>query len=287
MQAIGFIGLGMMGGPMAANLAKAGFRVVGHDLRTEALEALETEGGARVGDLAELASCDAAVVMVNTDAQARGVIGELIEGGGPARILCMSTILPSTIRELGERAQAAGIGVLDAPVSGGPVVAKLGGLAIMAGGEAALFEEARPVFAAMGREIRHVGPLGAGLAVKLVNNAIAITTLPIVIEALHLGVAQGLEPETMVEVIRASTGNTWVTQSWDQARALLAFLESDPAQFESLARTGLKDLELAMTLCRESGLEMPFLAQAIATQEKHGVVAVRPHVEALGKALRG
>jgi 3-hydroxyisobutyrate dehydrogenase-like beta-hydroxyacid dehydrogenase len=287
MQTIGFIGLGMMGGPMAANLAKAGFRVVGYDLRHEAVAELAAQGGAGAGSLTELAGCDAAVVMVNTDAQARAVVGELIGHGGPPRLLCMSTILPSTIRELGEQARAAGLGVLDAPVSGGPVVAKLGGLAIMVGGEAALFEESRPVLAAMGGAIRHVGPLGAGLAVKLVNNMIAITTLPVVMEALHLGVAQGLELGTMVEVIRESTGNTWVTQAWDQAQALLAFVGSDPAQFESLARTGLKDLELAMTLCRESGLEAPFLSQAIATQEKHGIATVLPHVVALGKALRG
>jgi 3-hydroxyisobutyrate dehydrogenase-like beta-hydroxyacid dehydrogenase len=286
MQTIGFVGLGMMGGPMAANLAKAGFRVVGFDLRRQAVEALAAQGGSAARSLADLASCDAAIVMVNTDAQARAVIGELIEGGGPARILCMSTILPSTIRELGEQARAAGLGVLDAPVSGGPVVAKLGALAIMVGGDPALFEEARPLLGAMGGAIRHVGSLGAGLATKLVNNMIAITTFPVVLEALHVGVAQGLDVGTMIEVIRASTGNTWVTQSWDQARALLAFVESDPAQFESLAQTGLKDLELARTLCRESGLEAPFLSQAIATQEKHGVDAVLPHLVALARALR-
>jgi 3-hydroxyisobutyrate dehydrogenase-like beta-hydroxyacid dehydrogenase len=286
-QTIGFVGLGMMGAPMAANLLKAGFRVVGYDARPEAIDALEAQGAGAARSLIELATCDAAVVLVNTDAQARAVISELIEHGGPRRILCMSTILPSTIRELGEQALPAGLGVLDAPVSGGPVVAKLGALTIMVGGDPALFEESRPLLAPMGGAIQHVGPLGAGLAVKLVNNMIAIATLPVVIEALHLGVAQGLELGTMVDMIRASTGNTWVTQDWDQAQALLAFVKNDPAQFESLARTGLKDLELAMTLCRESGLDAPFLSQTIATQEKHGVSAVIPHVEALARALTG
>ncbi len=286
MRRIGFVGLGMMGGPMAANLAKAGFAVVGHDVRPEAVEALAAEGVSRADGLGELASCDVAVVMVNTDAQARDVLEELVAQGGPPRIVSMSTILPSTIRELGERAREKGIRVLDAPVSGGPVVARLGSLAIMAGGDGEAFAEARPVLAAMGGAVQHVGPLGAGLAAKLVNNAIAITTLPVVIEALHLGLAQGLELETLVDVVRSSTGNTWVTQSWDQAKALLAFLEGEPAQLESLATTGLKDLELAMTLCRESGLDLPFLGQAVATQGKHGVADVRPHLAALGRALR-
>jgi 2-hydroxy-3-oxopropionate reductase len=257
MRKIGFVGLGMMGEPMAANLLKAGFEVTAHDVRPEAVVALEGQGATAARSLAELAACDAAIVMVNTDPQAREVIGELVERSErrPYVIVSMSTILPSTIRELGEKAAAGGIGLLDAPVSGGPVGAQLGALAIMVGGDPALFAGVRPLLEAMGRSITHVGPLGAGLAMKLVNNMILISVLPVVAQALRVGIEQGLEFSTMLKVLKASSGNTWLTDQWEQARMLLAFLLRDPAQLESLLKTGVKDLELAAALCEESGLD--------------------------------
>ena len=178
MQDIGFVGLGVMGAPMAANLLQKGFRVTAEDVRRDAVDLLVAQGATAAGGLEGLVGCDSVIVMVNTDAQAREVIGALISllRNRPRPIISMSTILPSTIGELGEKAAAAGIGLLDAPVSGGPIVAKLGGLAIMVGGDPVLFEQARPAFEAMGNEIRHVGPPGAGLTLKLVNNMIAIST---------------------------------------------------------------------------------------------------------------
>jgi 3-hydroxyisobutyrate dehydrogenase-like beta-hydroxyacid dehydrogenase len=242
-----------------------------------------------VGGLPELAECDAAIVMVNTDAQARQVIGELVsvQRGRPAAILCMSTILPSTVRELGETAASAGIGLLDAPVSGGPVVAQLGRLAIMVGGDGALFERARPVLEAMGSAIRHVGPLGAGLTLKLLNNMIAISGVPLVLEALRIGVAQGLELSTMVEVIRASSGNTWVTQEWEQAQLFLEFALRDPSQLDALVTTGLKDMELVSRFCEEAGLAAPLLGSAIRALDQHGVEGLWANLEAVMRAARG
>ena len=152
---IGFVGLGVMGEPMAVNLLRAGFRLEVWDVRREPVNALAAQGATAVDGLGDLFGCDAVIVMVNTDAQAREVIGELISGTGerPGAILSMSTILPSTIRELGVGAGSAGIDLLDAPVSGGPIVAQLGGLAIMVGGDRARFDEARPAFEAMGGTI--------------------------------------------------------------------------------------------------------------------------------------
>ena len=216
MQHIGFVGLGVMGGPMAANLLEKGFRVTAQDLRREAVDRLVAQGASAAEGLEELVECDAVLVMVNTDPQAREVVGALISllRERPRPIISMSTILPSTVRELGETAGAAGTGLLDAPVSGGPIVAQLGGLAIMVGGDPALFDEARPAFEAMGSAVRHVGPLGAGLTIKLVNNMIAISAVPLVLEALRIGLAEGMDLPTMVEVIKASSGNTWLTEEW-------------------------------------------------------------------------
>ena len=280
MRRIGFVGLGMMGGPMAANLVKAGFEVTVHDVRPEAVTALEGQGATAARGMDEIAACDAAIVMVNTDPQAREVVGQLIERSEqrPYAILSMSTILPSTARELGERADAAGVGLLDAPVSGGPIVAQLGALAIMVGGDPALFDRVRPVLEPMGRSIIHVGPLGSGLAVKLVNNMIVISVVPVVVQALRVGLEQGLGLSAMVKVIKASSGNTWITDQWDQARMLLTFLQRDPAQLESLVKTGVKDLELAAALCEESGLDAAFLQHSIQGLEQQDV-------EALGSTL--
>jgi len=283
MRRIGFIGLGMMGAPMAANLLRSGFEVLANDLRREALDTFVQAGGRAATHLAELADCDAAIVMVNTDAQAREVIGALLDAGPkpPFAILSMSTILPSTARELGERAAAAGVGFLDAPVSGGAVVAQLGALAIMVGGDTALFERARPVFAAMGQSIHHVGPVGTGLAVKLVNNMIAIQTLPVVAEALRVGIEQGMELTTLVEVIRESSGDTWITRNWDRALAFLRLLMSDRSQLDALVVTGRKDLELARAFCTEAGLAAPVLEQAITTLDDERVERLRRNLTAL------
>lgn len=288
MRRIGFVGLGMMGGPMAANVLRGGFELVAFDARAEAVRALTDQGAQAAGALAELAGCDAAIVMVNTDAQARDVVGALLASGPkpPFAILCMSTILPSTARELGARAATAGLGFVDAPVSGGPVVARIGALAIMVGGEPALFEQARPVFEAMGRTVRHVGPLGAGLAVKLVNNMIAIQTLPVVAESLRVGLEQGMPLATLVDVIRASSGNTWITENWDQAQAFLGLMLADPGQLESLVATGRKDLELARSFCAEAGLGAPLLEQAIATLDAQGVEGLRANLAAIVAAAK-
>ncbi len=283
MKQIGFVGLGMMGAPMAANLLRGGFEVTAFDVDRSRVRGLLGQGAVAAAELAELAGCEAVIVMVNTDAQARSVIVELIEGKQrrPSAIFCMSTIQPATVRELGERAAARGVGLLDAPVSGGRIVAELGRLAIMVGGEGDLFERALPVLRTMGSTIRHVGSLGAGESAKLVNNMIAITTLPVVLEALRIGLAQGVDLRTLVEVIRASSGNTWVTENWDQALLLLDFIRRDPTQLDSLLETGRKDLELAAELCEQSGVEAPLLLHSIAAMKDLGPQALRAGLDAL------
>jgi 3-hydroxyisobutyrate dehydrogenase-like beta-hydroxyacid dehydrogenase len=288
MQRIGFVGLGVMGAPMAANLLEKGFRVTAQDVRREAVDRLVAQGASAAGGLEDLAGCDGVIIMVNTDAQAREVIGALISllREHPRPIICMSTILPSTVREIGETAGAAGIGLLDAPVSGGPIVAQLGGLAIMVGGDPALFDEARPVFEAMGKTVRHVGPLGTGLTVKLVNNMIAISAVPLVLEALRIGLVQGMELSTMVDVIKASSGNTWLTEEWEQAQLFLEFALRDPSQLDALVKTGLKDMELAASFCSAAGIEAPLLQHSIRTLEEQGADGLRSNLTAVMKAVR-
>ncbi len=245
-------------------------------------------GASAAGGLEDLLECDGVIVMVNTDAQAREVIEGLIPllRERPRPIISMATILPATARELGETAGAAGIGLLDAPVSGGPIVAQLGGLAIMVGGDPALFDQARPAFEAMGSAVRHVGPLGAGLTVKLVNNMIAISAAPLVLEALRIGLAQGMDLSTMVDVIKASSGNTWLTQEWDQAKMFLEFALRDPSQLDGLVGTGLKDMELVASTCAAAGIDAPLLRHSIRALEELGVEGFRSNLTAVMEALR-
>jgi 3-hydroxyisobutyrate dehydrogenase-like beta-hydroxyacid dehydrogenase len=173
--AVGFIGLGNMGGPMALNLVKSGFSLVVHDVAPARVEPLR-ERGARVAPSAQdvAAAVERTIVMVETTAQAESVIaGErgVIQAAGPGHIVvCMSTIDPFAAKRLGEQLAARGIAMLDAPVSGGTVRAKSGELSIIAGGPVETFDACGDLFKAMGANLFHVGALGQGLAMKLVNN---------------------------------------------------------------------------------------------------------------------
>jgi len=272
MKRIGFVGLGMMGEPMAATLRGKGFEVVAHDVRAEVMSAWAAGGGETAARIDDLAGPDAIIVMVNTDAQARDVVGRLLEilRPAPCPVICASTVLPETIRELGIAASSAGVGLLDAPVSGGPIVARLGALAIMVGGNRNLFDEVRPVLEAMGSTVTHVGPLGAGLTLKLLNNMIALSAQPLVLEALCIGLHEGLDLDTMVNVIKASSGSTWLTQNWEQSQLFLQYVLQDPKQVEPLLQTGRKDLQLAATMCQQAGIDAPLLRHSITVLQEQG-----------------
>jgi len=210
---VGFIGLGNMGGPMALNLAKNGFALVVHDIDPVKVERLRARG-ARVADSArDVAAASArTIVMVETTAQAESVVAGaqgIIHAASPGHIvICMSTIDPFAVRRLGEQLAARGIAMLDAPVSGGTVRAASGELSIIAGGAADTFEACRDVFKAMGTNLFHVGDLGQGLAMKLVNNMLGQVGRVAIAEALILGVKAGLDPQTIYDVVRVSTGTS-------------------------------------------------------------------------------
>jgi 3-hydroxyisobutyrate dehydrogenase len=204
--AVGFIGLGNMGGPMALNL-------VVHDVVAAKVEAFR-QRGARVAASPDqvAAASERTIVMVETTAQAESVIaGEhgVIRTAGPGHVVvCMSTIDPFAARRLGEVLAARGIAMLDAPVSGGTVRAASGELSIIAGGPVETFDACGDLFKAMGSNIFHVGGLGQGLAMKLVNNMLGQVARVAIAEALILGVKAGLDPQTIYDVVRVSTGTS-------------------------------------------------------------------------------
>jgi 3-hydroxyisobutyrate dehydrogenase len=214
---IGFIGTGTMGRPMVNNLVKKGFAVAAYDIVPAALAAAVELGAEPAGSIAGAASrCDLVITMLPSSANVEAVYlgaGGILEAA-PAGRLCvdMSTINPATAQRVAARLEERKVRFLDAPVSGGVGGAVAGTLAIMVGGEARDLEEARPALAAMGSNIIHVGPVGAGEVAKLCNNLISGTALVAVAEAFRIGEAFGVDPQILTEVIAKSSGATWVME---------------------------------------------------------------------------
>lgn len=217
-SAVGFIGLGNMGRPMAQNLVAHGVPLVVHDIDPARVEPLRARGAAVETSPERVATrTTRTIVMVETTAQAEAVIaGEhgIIRGAAPGHVVvCMSTIDPLAARRLADALGARDVAMLDAPVSGGTERAATGELSIMAGGQAATVEACRDLFKAMGAHLFHVGPLGAGLAMKLVNNMLIQVNRVAVAEALVLGVKAGLDPRTIYDVVRVSTGTSFAFET--------------------------------------------------------------------------
>ena len=272
MKSIGFIGTGMIGNPMARALLKAGFHLKAHDQNPKALESVLAAGAEPVRGPADLKDAEAVLIMVNTMDQVNTVLlGKegLVAGWGDGPkpvVVVMSTVSPEGIRELREQLDPEGIRLLDAPVSGGAVLAEEGKLAIMVGGPKQDFALVRPVFEGLGDKIYHVGPLGAGMAMKLVNNMIAITSMLIVPEAIALGAKYGLAADRMVDIINASSGKTFITEHWKMHKLLLQVIlqKDDPfGARQALFTTGRKDLETARDWASSQGFATPVLARVI------------------------
>ncbi|HKD00156.1 MAG TPA: NAD(P)-dependent oxidoreductase [Methylomirabilota bacterium] len=261
--AVGFIGLGNMGQPMALNLAKHGFPLVVHDIDPAKVEPLRARGATVVESPAGVAAAtDRTISMVETTAQAESVIaGErgIVHAAKPRHIvISMSTIDPLAARRLADTLAARDIAMLDAPVSGGTERAKTGELSIIAGGDAATFEACRDLFKAMGTKIFHVGGLGQGLAMKLVNNMLVQVNMVAVAEALVLGVKAGLDPKTIYEVVRVSTGTS---SAFERGAARMLARDFSPAGTVDIS---FKDQELETAFAKQLGA--PLLLANVSQQ---------------------
>src|SRR5215208_3828893 len=263
-ERIGFVGLGIMGKPMAQNLMEAGFDLVLHNRTRRKAEALAAEAGAQVadspGEVAE--KSNTTITMLPGPSEVKRVFaGEegLLEGAGEGSLLIdMSTSSPVLARELFRTAHERGVGVLDAPVSGGDVGAIEGSLSIMVGGEEEDFEHARPLFDVMGKAATHVGPIGAGQVVKACNQIVVALTIEAVSEALVLGSKGGVKPEKLVEALSGGLAGSAVMEAKKEK-----FFSHD---FEPGFRIELhhKDLGIALAAGREYGVALP--ATAIVDQ---------------------
>jgi len=272
MERIGFIGLGIMGKPMARNLLKAGYQLVVHNRSRGPVEELQREGAEGAGSPAEVAErSDVIITMLPDTPDVRQVVeGErgVLEGIRQGSLLIdMSTISPIATRELASRVEERGAHMLDAPVSGGDVGAQQGTLSIMVGGREEDFQRALPIFQVLGKTITYLGPSGSGQVVKACNQIVVALTIEAVSEALVLGAKAGVDPAKIVQVLMGGmAGNRVLEMRKDN------FLGHT---FNPGFKVALhhKDLGIALQTGRELGVPLPATAlvdQAFAALEARG-----------------
>ncbi|HKQ96621.1 MAG TPA: NAD(P)-dependent oxidoreductase [Candidatus Polarisedimenticolia bacterium] len=253
---VGFIGLGIMGRPMAGHLLKAGHPLAVWN-RTPGKSAELAAAGARVATSAADAAkgADIVIVMVTDSADVEAVIagpGGILEGiQQGALVVDMSTISPQTERRMADLLRARGADLIDAPVSGGDVGARNATLAIMAGGAAAAVERARPVLMRLGKSVTHCGPIGAGQLAKLCNQILVSVNLLAVSEAIALARTGGLDPEVMLKAVEGGAAASWQLSNLGP-RILRG--DFDPGFMVDLMQ---KDLRLVLETAASSGKPLP------------------------------
>ena len=270
MANVGFIGLGNMGGPMAANLVKAGHAVKGLDLSQEARGRLAEAGGTPVSTIAEaVAEADVVVTMLPAGAHVRKVYcgddGVLTHCRPGTLMIDSSTIDVDSARDVAAAVEAAGMSMVDAPVSGGVAGAAGGTLTFMVGGADAAFEAAKPYLDIMGKTIVHAGGPGTGQAAKICNNMILGISMIGVSEAFVLAERLGLDHQKLYDIASTASGQCWSLTSYCPVPGPV---ETSPANRDYqpgfAAAMMLKDLKLAQEAAHASGASTPLGAEATA-----------------------
>ena len=273
MSRIAFIGVGNMGLPMVRNLLAAGHEVRAYDVSPEALaEAVQAGASEAVGLADAVTAAEMVVTMVPEGRHVRAVYlgdggNDGIIGHAPREALLAdcSTIDIATAREVAAAASESGYEMIDAPVSGGVTGAEAGTLTFMVGGTAAGYERARPILAAMGRNVAHVGGPGHGQATKICNNMMAGIAIIAASEVFCLGEALGLDPKKLYDVLSTSTGQT---RMMDQMHPVPGIVETAPSNRDFApgfkAALMAKDLGLAQSAAADTGTSTPLGADAAA-----------------------
>ncbi len=269
MSQIAFIGLGHMGLPMARNLLKAGFSLKVFDLVPTAIEQLAKEGAQAASSAADaVQGMDVLISMLPASRHVEGLyLGDsgllkVLEPG--TLVLECSTIAPESARKVHRAAAERGLNMLDAPVSGGTAGAAAGTLTFMVGGEAATLEQARTIFQAMGSNIFHAGPDGAGQVAKVCNNLVLAVQMIATAESMALGVASGLDPSVLAEIMRQSSGGNWTLEKYNPWPGVM---ENAPASRGYsggfMAELMAKDLGLAQEAAQVTASSTPMGALAL------------------------
>ncbi len=274
---IGFIGLGIMGKPMARNLLRAGYPLVVHNRSRPAVEELAADGAETAGNPREVAErSDVVITMLPDSPDVERVVSggngnpddALLAGCSPGMLLIdMSTISPVVARTLAQEARERGVGMLDAPVSGGDVGARQATLSIMVGGAREDFDRAIPIFQRLGKTITYVGESGAGQVVKACNQIVVALTIEAVSEALVLGSKAGVDPAIIIQVLSGGLAGNKVMEVRGPN-----FLKHDFTPGFKIALHD-KDLGIALAAGHEYGVPLPVTAiveQMLTTLRSHG-----------------
>ena len=276
MKNVGFIGLGNMGGPMAINLIKAGFSVSVFDLVPTSVERLTAAGAQAAATAADaVQNVDVVVSMLpaskHVESLYLGEAGLLSKIAPGTLIIDSSTIAPESTRKVADAANARGLSMIDAPVSGGVAGAQGGTLTFIVGGSDTALAQARPLLEAMGKNIFHAGDAGAGQVAKICNNMLLSVLMSGTAEALQLGVNNGLDPSVLSDIMRKSSGGNWALEVYNPYPGVM---ETAPASrdYEGgfLVDLMIKDLGLAMASALDTGTATPMGSLARSLYVAHG-----------------
>lgn len=272
---VAFIGLGNMGLPMALNLIKAGHEVLGFDLVQTQLDAFKAAGGMPKQSVSE-AILDADIIISMLPASRHveslylGDSGVLTMANPRSLLIDCSTISPKVAQEVAKTAMAKGFGMIDAPVSGGTAGAQAGTLTFMVGGDPADLELARPLLEKMGKNIFHAGASGSGQTVKVCNNMLLGIQMLGTSEALRLGIANGMDPTVLSNIMSKSSGRNWVLELYNPCPGVM---ENVPSSKEYAGGFGvdlmLKDLGLATENAHDLDASVPLGDLSRALYEMH------------------
>jgi 2-hydroxy-3-oxopropionate reductase len=266
MKKIGFIGLGAMGGPMAKNLVNKGFGLTVFDAVPERMEPLKAMGAVTASTCQEVAEkCPVVITVLPASAHVReavlgkeGVLGGIQKG---SILIDMSTIDPITTREIAGLLGEKGVEMLDAPIARGVPAAVAGTLVIYVGGKKEVFDRYRGILAAMGTDIYHVGDIGSGEVVKIVNNLMVAVTTCALAEAMVLGVKAGVKPDILFEALSSGSGNSFVLQNHYKNAVMKGKFEEGVFPIDYM----LKDLDLALSTGTK--LRIPLHFAALSAQQ--------------------
>jgi 3-hydroxyisobutyrate dehydrogenase-like beta-hydroxyacid dehydrogenase len=265
---VGFVGLGQIGAPMAGHLVDHPGGLVVCDVRPEACEPFVARGARALGSPTEVAAeADVISVMVRDDEQVEEVLDAVLAAGRAGVVVAVhSTIAAGTAERLAERAAPSGVAVVDAPVSGGPMGAAAGTLAVMVGGEDEAVERCRAPFGRWAGLVAHLGPVGAGTRAKLARNLLHFVSFAAVGEALRLAEAAGVDLARLGEVVRHSDSVTGGPGAVAIRGTTAPLAEGDPLRpiFTHARELGEKDLRLALALGDELDVDLPLAGLALS-----------------------
>jgi len=296
MEKIGFIGLGAMGGPMAKNLIKKGFRLTVFDIVTEKTVPFRAMGAEVAKSCQEVAGkCPVVITILPASAHVKeAVLGKRGVGEGIQRgsvLIDMSTIDPITTREIADILGEKGVEMLDAPVARGVPAAVAGTLVIYVGGKKEVFNRSREILASMGTDIYHVGDIGSGEVVKIVNNLMVAVTTCALGEAMVLGVKAGVTPDILFEALSSGSGNSFVLQNHYKNNVMKGKFEEGVFPVDYM----LKDLNLILSTGNKLRIPLHFaalsaqqyiLAGASGESKKYHPAVIRPLEKLAGVEVR-